>query len=251
MNSAAFLGQKNWQVPSIDPTCPGYNCDGTMNPMGNLFYDQLGFNRGASVATPNSSVGPFSGLQPYLYWTCVASAIQAPCEAAGPAANFEESYSFGSGFQGTDPVMNDLYVTAYFAGSRSAPTGPEIAEVANAEGESPVIAPNTWVEIKGVSLAPDAMSGPVPVVVTNNPTFRPNFYACSKRLRIPIRQPLPLPVIKIGGTAAAVQFAGLVFPGQYQFNVAIPSNLADGDQSVTATYSGQTIQAGMLITIHH
>jgi uncharacterized protein (TIGR03437 family) len=61
----------------------------------------------------------------------------------------------------------------------------------------------------------------------------------------------PLPVIKIGGTAAAVQFAGLVFPGQYQFNVAIPSNLADGDQSVTATYSGQTIQAGMLITIHH
>jgi uncharacterized protein (TIGR03437 family) len=43
----------------------------------------------------------------------------------------------------------------------------------------------------------------------------------------------------------------LVFPGQYQFNVARPSNLADGDQSVTATYSGQTIQAGMLITIHH
>jgi uncharacterized protein (TIGR03437 family) len=32
--------------------------------------------------------------------------------------------------------------------------GPFIAEVANAEGESPTIAPNTWVEIKGVNLAP-------------------------------------------------------------------------------------------------
>jgi hypothetical protein len=204
MNSAAFLGQKNWQVPSIDPTCPGYNCDGTMNPMGNLFYDQLGFNRGASVATPNSSVGPFSGLQPYLYWTCVASAIQAPCEAAGPAANFEESYSFGSGFQGTDPVMNDLYVTAYFAGSRSAPTGPEIAEVANAEGESPVIAPNTWVEIKGVSLAPDAMSGPVPVVVTNNPTSprRTSTGAISARRRfIQASLLLPNPAKSWGSTA--------------------------------------------------
>jgi uncharacterized protein (TIGR03437 family) len=32
--------------------------------------------------------------------------------------------------------------------------GPVISEVANAEGESPTIAPNTWVEIKGVNLAP-------------------------------------------------------------------------------------------------
>lgn len=33
-------------------------------------------------------------------------------------------------------------------------TGPAISLVANAEGESPTIAPNTWVEIKGVNLAP-------------------------------------------------------------------------------------------------
>jgi uncharacterized protein (TIGR03437 family) len=31
---------------------------------------------------------------------------------------------------------------------------------------------------------------------------------------------VPEPVIKIGGAAAAVQFAGLVSPGQFQFNVA-------------------------------
>jgi len=35
-----------------------------------------------------------------------------------------------------------------------AQNGPAISLVANAEGENPVIAPNTWVEIKGTRLAP-------------------------------------------------------------------------------------------------
>jgi uncharacterized protein (TIGR03437 family) len=61
----------------------------------------------------------------------------------------------------------------------------------------------------------------------------------------------PLPVIKIGGITAAVQFAGLVAVGQYQFNVVVPSSLANGDQSITASYGGQTTQAGTLITIHN
>lgn len=61
----------------------------------------------------------------------------------------------------------------------------------------------------------------------------------------------PLPVIKIGGIAATVQFAGLVAPGQYQFNVAIPANLADGDQPITATYNNQSTQPETIITIHH
>ena len=30
-----------------------------------------------------------------------------------------------------------------------------ISLVANAEGQSPVIAPNTWIEIQGVNLAPN------------------------------------------------------------------------------------------------
>jgi uncharacterized protein (TIGR03437 family) len=99
-------------------------------------------------------VGPFNNIQPYLYWTCGAATAQRVCSDAGPAASFEWSYSFGSGFEGTDLLANDLFVTAYFVGSRAATTGPEIAEVANAEGENPAIAPNTWVEIKGVDLAP-------------------------------------------------------------------------------------------------
>lgn len=40
----------------------------------------------------------------------------------------------------------------------SAQNSPVISLVANAEGESPVIAPNTWVEIKGTHLAPSGES---------------------------------------------------------------------------------------------
>ena len=65
MNSAAYLGQRNWQIATIDPSCPGYNSDGNLNPMGNLFYDQLGFLAGGSVAVPNIAVGAFHNVQPY------------------------------------------------------------------------------------------------------------------------------------------------------------------------------------------
>lgn len=48
----------------------------------------------------------------------------------------------------------------------------------------------------------------------------------------------PLPVIRIAGTTATVQFAGLVLSGEYQFNVVVPPNTPDGDQPITVTYSG-------------
>ena len=59
----------------------------------------------------------------------------------------------------------------------------------------------------------------------------------------------PLPVVTIGGIQASVGFAGLIFPGEFQFNVTIPANVGNGDQPVTATYNGATTQAGTLITI--
>jgi uncharacterized protein (TIGR03437 family) len=59
----------------------------------------------------------------------------------------------------------------------------------------------------------------------------------------------PLPVIKIGGVAATVTFAGLVLPGEFQFNVVVPPSLADGDQPITAAYNGLTTQPGTLITV--
>jgi hypothetical protein len=118
MNSANYLGQTNWQLPTIDSNCPGYKCAGDQNPMGNLFYGQLGFSQGMTAVTaPNIAVGSFHDIQPYLYWSCQAAAIPAACQTNGPAPNFEWSFSWGSGFEGTDLLANDLYVTAYFVGA--------------------------------------------------------------------------------------------------------------------------------------
>ena len=58
-----------------------------------------------------------------------------------------------------------------------------------------------------------------------------------------------LPIVKIGGITATVQFAGLVFPGEYQFNIVVPPNLPAGDQPIVATYNGVSTQAGTLITL--
>lgn len=60
----------------------------------------------------------------------------------------------------------------------------------------------------------------------------------------------PLPAVTIGGINATVSFAGLVAPGEFQFNVTVPSGLANGDQPIVAVYAGQTTQAGTTITIH-
>ncbi len=59
----------------------------------------------------------------------------------------------------------------------------------------------------------------------------------------------PLPAITIGGVAAAVQYAGLVAPGEFQLNVTVPASLANGDQPIVATYNGLTTQAGTLIAV--
>ncbi len=361
MNKAAYLGQTKWQAPTIDTNCPGFGCDGNQNPMGNLFYDQLGGIQGMPlVSTPNVATGPFHNLQPYLYWSCVAPTIQSACLTAGPADNFEESYSFGSGFQGTDVLGNNLYVTAYFVGNRAPVSGPEIAEVANAEGDSPLIAPNTWVQIKGAALAapgdsriwqgsdfagnqmpieldkvgvtvngknayvyfispsqlniltpPDTISGSVNVVVSNNGATTSSFTAQAQSLSPsffvfnggpyvaavhldgslvgpatlfpgasspakpgeviaiyangfgPTNVPVvagsstqsgtlsPLPVVTIAGRNAQVQFAGLVAPGEFQFNVTIPPNAPNGDAAIASGYGGISTQPGTLITIHN
>jgi len=59
----------------------------------------------------------------------------------------------------------------------------------------------------------------------------------------------PMPVITIGGVVATVTFAGLVVPGEFQFNVVVPPSLANGDQPTMAMYNGFTTQAGTLITV--
>jgi uncharacterized protein (TIGR03437 family) len=60
-----------------------------------------------------------------------------------------------------------------------------------------------------------------------------------------------LPLVKIGGVAATVQFAGLISPGLYQFNVVVPASAPNGDNAVVATYNGAATQSGTLLTIQH
>ncbi len=79
-----------------------------------------------------------------------------PARAPLPRCEFRRELLISEqDFSGTDLLANTLFVTAYFVGTRTSGVGPEVFEVANAEGESPTIAPNTWLEIKGVNLAPD------------------------------------------------------------------------------------------------
>lgn len=56
----------------------------------------------------------------------------------------------------------------------------------------------------------------------------------------------PLPVVTVGGIAATVQFAGLVGPGEFQFNVVIPPNAPSGDNAIVATYGGAEAPAELI-----
>lgn len=252
------------------------------------------------------------------------------------------------------------YATVLMESDFNIAYGPQISNVANAVSGSPTIAPNTWVEIDGVNLAPngdsrtwqssdfagaqmpvqldkvsatvngksayvyyisptqvnilappDAISGPVKVVLTNNGAASAGFTAQAQSLspsffvfgggpyvaavhtngtyigpttlypgsttpakpgetvvlyangfgqtNVPVASGSvvqsgslsPLPVIRIGGVTATVSFAGLVYPGEFQFNVTIPASLSNGDQPVTATHGGVSTQAGALITVHN
>lgn len=58
-----------------------------------------------------------------------------------------------------------------------------------------------------------------------------------------------LPVIQIGGISASVQFAGLVSPGLFQFNVVVPATAQSGDNALTAQYNGLAVQTGVLLTV--
>ena len=53
----------------------------------------------------------------------------------------------------------------------------------------------------------------------------------------------------IGGVPATVQFAGLVAPGEYQFNVVAPPGLPSGDKLVALTVGGVSTQVGAYLTI--
>jgi uncharacterized protein (TIGR03437 family) len=51
----------------------------------------------------------------------------------------------------------------------------------------------------------------------------------------------PLPVVTIGKISATVQFAGLISPGLFQFNVVVPASTTAGDNTLTATYDAADV----------
>jgi len=58
-----------------------------------------------------------------------------------------------------------------------------------------------------------------------------------------------VPTIQIGDAAAEVQFAGIISPGLYQFNVVVPPAAATGDNAMTASYGGVATPTGSLIAV--
>ena len=65
--------------------------------------------------------------------------------------------------------------------------------------------------------------------------------------------PLPsLPVVKVGGVEAVVEYAGLSAgsAGLYQVNVRIPESVEDGDVPVSLVYAGQQAPTAYLTVSH-
>jgi len=137
---AGWLDINHWKLPPTsgdDPSCSlgantrttfGFGCTGS--PMGELYYNQLGLPQGTPVSSPAAGdVGPFANLQPYLYWSCQQASPESPTCGGEPAPDFQWSFSFGNGFQGTDVVQNTLYVMVYYPdGPLAAPT-PHVAPI--------------------------------------------------------------------------------------------------------------------------
>jgi uncharacterized protein (TIGR03437 family) len=309
---------------------------------------QLILNSQYSVATP--CPGQTTGRQV----DGVYPSLMSPGAAAGHTKLTGTVFFFsGCSGAGTRQMMSRAFTIT------AGPPAPQISLVANAEGESPVIAPNTWVEIKGSNLAPagdsrmwqgtdftnnlmpaqldgvgatvagnsayvyyispgqvniltppNALSGSVPVQLTNNGVTSATFTVQSQSLspsffvfdgthvaathadgtflgpttlypgsttpakpgetvvlyangfgftNVPVTAGArtqsgmlsPLPVVKIAGTAAVVQYAGLVAPGEFQFNVVVPASTPDGDQLIVASYNGVSTPSGAVISVHH
>jgi uncharacterized protein (TIGR03437 family) len=96
------------------------------------------------------------------------------------------------------------------------PVTPVITKVANAEGESPTIAPNTWVEVKGSGLAPDSRTWATPDFVNNQmPTA------------------LDGASVTLNGEKAYVYY---ISPGQ--INILTPPDLAPGPVQVVVSDQG-------------
>jgi hypothetical protein len=121
-HGAGYLGHNNWQLPTTplaDKSCSfhhvdssgvvnkfGFNC--ANSAMGSLYYKTFGLHEpDAAVRTADNTVGPFRNFQPYLYWSS---------SAPGGSLPGYNSFSFNTGFQGSNIAQNYLYVLPMIRG---------------------------------------------------------------------------------------------------------------------------------------
>jgi uncharacterized protein (TIGR03437 family) len=365
---AAFIGGADFDFGVVGATlqtegCPNAsgNCPGLTITEG-AYNAMTVFFTGTPVA---AFYGGAVGTAPLQYlevpYIDIQFALANPCPATpSPTLGYVSLQDLYNRASRDIFAMAGQTVALPAATCSTAAPAPAITLVANAEGESPTIAPNTWVEIKGSNLAapgdariwqgsdfvgntmptkldnvgvtvngkpafvyyisalqvniltpPDALTGSVQVALTNNgltsaaftvqtQTLSPSFFVFNGgpyvaathvngsligpaslypgattpakagetivlyangfgATNVPVQNGSsaqsgmlsPLPAVKIGGVTATVQFAGLVAPGEFQFNVVVPASLTNGDQSITASYNGVSTQSGALLTIHN
>ncbi len=58
-------------------------------------------------------------------------------------------------------------------------------------------------------------------------------------------------VVGIGGFVASVPFAGLVGPGEFQFNMVVPASAPDGDLGISASYNGAFTPTSATLAVQH
>ena len=58
-----------------------------------------------------------------------------------------------------------------------------------------------------------------------------------------------LPEIQIGGIPVTAEFAGLISPGLFQFNVLVPATAPSGYLAISVLYKGTTTQNGVVILV--
>jgi uncharacterized protein (TIGR03437 family) len=109
-------------------------------------------------------------------------------------------------------------VTKLTAAAPTAPTGPTITLVANAESQSPTIAPNTWVEIKGSNLAPAG----------DTRTWGSSDFAGGK---------MPTALDGVGATVAG-QPAYIYYISPSQINILTPPGAISGAVAITVENNG-------------
>ena len=128
-----FMGLTGWNVPTTvaggkNPDCTiptsgmgpdiGYNCDGTANDLGELYYNQFGIEAGRTVdETWSWQRFYFYNLVPDYYWECNPMSGLPPSQCAHRTPDGEiPSFSFQSGYAGVQSNPNDLFVMLVIPG---------------------------------------------------------------------------------------------------------------------------------------